>query len=327
MLRQLTIQNRSPAELRQLAAARRQLASTTKVGRIRDLLLNEGKLLDYQAELRAWIEHPDRLLEGRRARQVPLDSVQFLPDFSLSMTLPLVEREALFSAASALKYAEKDTSLAQQDGAALELLILCSGMAKAIRTLEDGTQQITSVFVAGDTMNAADMALGSARSAVLSLSPVVYLSIGRKDLDHLMLEHAGIARAIWQETAAQAAIQQEWAISLGRRMAQRRLAHFLCEISFRLGQSEGSESVAMDFLLCQRDLADVLGLSVVHINRSLQKMRRSGLIDLRQKKLTIKNKDGLYKLGDFEPGYLRQSSNPGGGASQSFFRVENSSRR
>jgi CRP-like cAMP-binding protein len=324
VLRQLTIQSRSPTELRQLAADRRRLA-TTKVGRIRDLLLNEAKLLDYQAELKAWTAHPDRLIGSRRARPVPHDQTQFLPGFSLPMILPLADREALFSGPSTLKYAEKDASLAQQDAAALDLLILCSGMAKSVRTLEDGTQQITSVFVAGDTVNAADMAVGCTRAAVQALSPVVYLSIGRKHLDRLMLEHPTITRAIWQETAAHAAIQQEWAISLGRREAQQRLAHFLCEISFRLGQSEGSQAADVNFLLTQRDLADVLGLSIVHVNRSLQKMRHSGLIELRRRKLTIKDKDRLYRLGNFDSAYLRQSSNPGGVASLSFLRTESNS--
>jgi CRP-like cAMP-binding protein len=185
-------------------------------------------------------------------------------------------------------------------------------MAKAFRTLEDGTQQITSVFVAGDTVNAADLAFGCARAAIQALSPVVYLSIGRKHLDHLMRDYPTIARAMWQETTAHAAIQQEWAIGLGRRMAQQRLAHFLCEIAFRIGQSEGHEAVYFDFLLTQRDLADVLGLSTVHVNRSLQTMRHSGLIELRRQKLTIKDRDGLYRLGDFDPAYLRQSSGPGG---------------
>jgi CRP-like cAMP-binding protein len=317
MLRQLTIQIRSPAELRQLAAERRQLAST-KAGRIRDLLLNEAKLLDYQAQLKAWTEHPDRLLATGLASH---DRTALLPEYSLPMILPLVEREVLFSTASALKYAENGTTLTHQDAAALDLLILCSGMAKAVRTLEDGTQQIMSVFVAGDTFNAADMAFGSTRAAIQSLSPVVYLSIGRTHLDRLMFDHPRIGRAIWQEMAAHAAIQQEWAISLGRRMAQRRLAHFLCEISFRIGQSQGSDAVQMNFPLSQRDLADILGLSVVHINRSLQKMRHSGLIELRRKTLTLRDKGRLYKLGDFDSGYLRRSNDPGSDASRSSLRA------
>ena len=130
MLRQLTIQNRSPVELRQLAAERRQLAST-KVGRVRELLLNEARLLDYQAELRAWTQHPDRLAGDSHPARTPNYYAPPLPSYSLPMALPTVEREALLSAASALKFAEKDTLLTQQDAAVLDLHILCSGMAKA----------------------------------------------------------------------------------------------------------------------------------------------------------------------------------------------------
>jgi CRP-like cAMP-binding protein len=119
-----------------------------------------------------------------------------------------------------------------------------------------------------------------------------------------MASRPAIARALWLETTAQAAIQQEWMIWLGRRMAQTRLAHFLCEVSYRLQISGANGSEWVEFPLTQRELADTLGLSAVHVNRTLQVLRSQGLIELSRQRLTIRDKAGLYKAAEFDPQYL-----------------------
>lgn len=232
MLRRLTIKNRSPTELWQLAAERRELA-TSKTGRVRELLLNEARLLEFQSELKAWMRDSNRDLADRRTRRIASEENGLLPSLSLLTAVPLAARDVLYNQVSGLKLAKKHALLSEQDAAARDLLILCSGMAKAVCTLEDGRQTITSIFVAGDTMNATDVALGRTRTAIEALSPVTYLSLGREKLENTMREHPSVAHALWQETAMYSARQQEWAISWGRRAADRRLAHFLCEVAFR----------------------------------------------------------------------------------------------
>jgi CRP-like cAMP-binding protein len=119
-----------------------------------------------------------------------------------------------------------------------------------------------------------------------------------------MASRPAIARALWLETAAQAAIQQEWMVWLGRHMAQTRLAHFLCEVSYRLQLCEANTRDAIEFPLTQRELADTLGLSAVHVNRTLQVLRSQGLIELSRQRPTIRNKAGLYEAAEFDPRYL-----------------------
>jgi CRP-like cAMP-binding protein len=61
---------------------------------------------------------------------------------------------------------------------------------------------------------------------------------------------------------------------------------------------------AFEFPLTQRDLADTLGLSPVHVNRTLQVLRSRGLIELTRSRLTILDKEGLYEIAEFDPQYL-----------------------
>ena len=306
MLHQLTIQNRSPAELRQLAVERRELAAS-RAGSIKALLLKEAKLLEFQAELRSWVELPEpscqRDLDGGK-RSMPHDLAPFLTKLSSRMALSRADQQALLAAASGPRYIEKDACLVEQGEESTALFILCNGMAHAVRSLSDGKQQIVAVFVAGDTLNAGGLLFRHARTSICALTPVICLSVLFKHLDELLISHPAIARALWLETAAQAAIQQEWMVWLGRRMAQTRLAHFLCEVSYRLELCGDSSREGFEFPLTQRELADTLALSAVHVNRTLQILRSQGLIELSRQRLTIRDKAGLYKAAEFDPRYL-----------------------
>jgi CRP-like cAMP-binding protein len=107
------------------------------------------------------------------------------------------------------------------------------------------------------------------------------------------------------ETLVNNAIQREWAINLGRRVAFERVAHLFCEIIERLrpvGMVEGNSCVMP---VTQMDLADATGLSVVHLNRTVQELRASGLIVLRDRTLTITDLDALKDAALFSPSYLQ----------------------
>ena len=214
------------------------------------------------------------------------------------------DQRALLAGASPPRRAQKDKSLIEQGEQTSSLLFLCSGMARAVRTLVDGRQQIVAVFVAGDALNASELPFSHARNSISALTPAICLPIPLKHLNHVMGDHPAIARALWLETAAQAAIQQEWIVWLGRHMAHTRLAHFLCEVTYRLQLNGPGTPDAFEFPLTQRELADTLGLSPVHVNRTLQLLRSQGLIELIRQRLTIRNKAGLYEVAQFEPRYL-----------------------
>jgi CRP-like cAMP-binding protein len=310
MLRRLSIQTRTPGELRQLASERRELAAS-KDGSIKALLLNEARLLDFHAELRAWIErteasHANHRLgdpDPRAAQPVPQDLAPFLTKLSSRMALPASDQHALLAAALPPRHLARDEFIVDEGQRPSSLLFLCSGTARAARTLEDGSQQIVAVFLAGDALNPGELVLGPSRTSICALAPAIVLEIQHPDLLFLMESRPAIMRALWRETALQAAIQREWLIWLGQRPAEARLAHLLCEVSYRL-QLGGGNCDAFEFPLTQRELADTRGLSSVHVNRVLQLLRSRKLIDLNRSRLAIRDKPGLYAIAEFDPGYL-----------------------
>ena len=114
-------------------------------------------------------------------------------------------------------------------------------------------------------------------------------------------DHAG---AFWRYVAFHGALAQEWLLSLGRRSAYARTAHFLCEIIHRTSVPGGAAEVTCPMPLTQTELADTLGLSVVHVNRTLMRLRQEGLIRLRRGQIDVLDWPRFKSAAGFEPTYL-----------------------
>ncbi|TWB96116.1 Crp/Fnr family transcriptional regulator [Bradyrhizobium macuxiense] len=244
------------------------------------------------------------MFDTRDKSSMPLSPPALLSKLARRLMLSPSDQKALLAAASPPRHVAKGDHLIEEGQKTTSLVILCSGMARSLRTLEDGSQQIVAIFVAGEALNPGELMFPRSRTAISALTPATSLPIPLEKLNQLVSERPTIARALWWETAAQAAIQQEWMVWLGRRSASVRLAHLLCEVSYRLQAGDQDAKDAFDLPLTQHELADILGLSTVHVNRTLQVLRSRNLIELSRNRLTIRDKAGLYEIAEFDIQYL-----------------------
>ncbi|MGY3621045.1 Crp/Fnr family transcriptional regulator [Bradyrhizobium sp. USDA 10063] len=182
--------------------------------------------------------------------------------------------------------------------------IILSGWLCRYKTLEDGRRQIVNFVLPGETCDAYAYLLSVMDHSIASLTPVVYAEVKRPQFEALVAHDRSLAEAFWCETLLNSAIQREWAINLGRRLALERVAHLLCEIYERLRPVGLTDGNSCGFPVTQMDLADATGLSVVHLNRTLQDLRSSGLILLRERTLTITDLGALKSTALFSPNYL-----------------------
>jgi CRP-like cAMP-binding protein len=98
-------------------------------------------------------------------------------------------------------------------------------------------------------------------------------------------------------TNIDAAIHREWTVSLGRRSAMSRMAHLFCEIFERIQVVGLNDGNAYDIPLTQQELGECLGLTSVHINRTLQSLRKTGLVELENRRLVIHEHGGPQAPG------------------------------
>jgi CRP-like cAMP-binding protein len=182
--------------------------------------------------------------------------------------------------------------------------MILSGWACRYKTLEDGRRQIINFVLPGDTCEFNSFLLPTMDHSVGALTVLSYAEISRETLAELTASHPSIAQALMRATLVNAAIEREWVVNLGQRVAFERMAHLLCEIFVRLEAVGLTQGDACDFPLTQTDLADATGLSVVHVNRTLQELRGAGLIVLRAKSLTIPDLQALQRAALFNLNYL-----------------------
>jgi len=181
---------------------------------------------------------------------------------------------------------------------------ILSGWLARYKTLQDGRRQIVGFILPGDTCDAHVYLLSEMDHSIGALTPIVYSELERTQFEALMAADRTVAEAMWRESLAAAAIQREWTVNIGRRGALERVAHLLCEVIERLRPIGLIMGNSCTWPITQRDLADATGLSIVHLNRTLQELRGAGLIVLRERMLTVHNLAALKAAGLFNPNYL-----------------------
>jgi CRP-like cAMP-binding protein len=121
-----------------------------------------------------------------------------------------------------------------------------------------------------------------------------------------------LANAFWKMTLIAGAAFREWVVNVGGRPGIKRIAHLLCEMMVRMQAVGLATDNTCSFPMTQMELGEATGQTVVHVNRSLQTLRKDRLITLQRGELQIHNFDALAQRGDFDPTYLHLKKHEGG---------------
>jgi CRP-like cAMP-binding protein len=181
------------------------------------------------------------------------------------------------------------------------MYLILEGWAMRYRQRADGSRQILAILLPGDLC--IDPAGRPLNHAIGSLTQVRYGVIPHPHFGEAMAETSDLAVALWRRQLEMSSIQLEWIANSGR-SAYERIAHFLCETYSRAEACGLAVNNACVFPLTQQDVACVTGLTSVHVNRTLQQMRKEGLIELHGKRLSLLKPKGLGKVAIFDSAYL-----------------------
>jgi CRP-like cAMP-binding protein len=198
--------------------------------------------------------------------------------------------------------AREDIAREGQNPSVVRLMV--SGWACRYKDLPDGRRQIVGLFIPGDFCDLNVYILKRMDHSIGAITPVNYVGIPPSQLDNLIHAHPRVGQALLWHELVQDSITREWLLNLGQRSAFERIAHLFMEMFMRMRAIEHTEGRTCPFPLTQSDLAEATGLTPVHINRTLQEMRREGLIELSSKRLCILDWDRLKEIAMFNPDYL-----------------------
>jgi len=182
--------------------------------------------------------------------------------------------------------------------------LVCEGWACRYKQLPDGKRQIVSLFVPGDFCDLNVYILKSMDHSIGAITRLKVAMITPEEMNALTAERPRITQALWWHELVTTAIQREWTLNIGQRSAYERISHLLVELYLRLQTVGRVSDGRCDFPLTQNDLADATGLTAVHVNRTLQELRRNGLIELERKQLHIIDLDALMDVAMFNANYL-----------------------
>jgi CRP-like cAMP-binding protein len=182
--------------------------------------------------------------------------------------------------------------------------LVLEGIACRYKILPGGKRHIMALLLPGDFCDLHVAILGAMDHAIGTITACTLVEIPKSTINDLTANHPRIAKALWWATLVDEAILREWLVSMGGRPAEQQLAHLICELLVRLQVTGLADANSYHLPLTQEDLADTLGLSIVHLNRSLQKLRREGRIRLEAQRLTVCDWPSLKQLAGFNPNYL-----------------------
>ena len=222
----------------------------------------------------------------------------------LSANLGAADRDALTQACDDIRTVSAGTDLLRQDVPTNAMHILLDGWAARYKIMEEGSRFIPALAVPGDICDIDALRFDRLDYGVTMLTAGIVAVLPRQRADALFTTTPAVANAFWSLALAENSVMTEWAASIGRRSASQRVAHLLCELLVRLTVVGKADGHSYDLPLNQEHIADALGLTSVHINRTLQSLRSMELVTVQHRRVTIHNWTALSALCGFRSGYL-----------------------
>ncbi len=185
--------------------------------------------------------------------------------------------------------------------------VLADGWVCSYKIQGDGSRQIVDFQIPGDFLGLRSVLLHLSDHNIVPIVEIEAAEILVTDLLDAFSTTPRMATAILWAASRDEAMVVEHLVGLGQRSAEARVAHFFLELGVRLALVGMGSRAGFACPLTQYHLADALGLSAVHVNRVLRKLREQGLVTFRDGHVTFENYDDLVTLADFDPEYLNHT--------------------
>lgn len=190
------------------------------------------------------------------------------------------------------------------------VFLLLEGWGHRYSLLRNGNRQIFGYLLPGDLCDVHVFMLESMDHSVGLLSKAKVVKIPADEMLALINRYPRIERALWIATLVAESTLRQWVVNIGQRDAFERTGHLFCELWQRMRAVGLVEDDQFNLPLTQTELADTLGLTSVHVNRTLQRLREGGFITLGKGRLRILDPKGLAEISGFDGSYLRVHSSP-----------------
>ena len=194
------------------------------------------------------------------------------------------------------RFAPRNTSMGRAGDAGVRVRVIASGWAYRYRTLHDGRRQILNILLPGDTFGLETLFEQPAQASVQTSTALTYFALSSTDLMSAFDLLPEFRRQLYQLVLAEKAATEDWLVRLGQFDAEERTAALLTSLHRRLQQCGLASESSFVLELTQQEMADTLGLHVIHVNRVLGRLRARKLLSTSGKTVTLHDFPQLAEL-------------------------------
>ena len=214
------------------------------------------------------------------------------------------DQEAVLALPHKVRQLEHGQYIVREGDLPTHSCLVVSGFAIRHKIMGDGARQIVNVHVAGDMVDLQNSLLSVADHNVQTLTAMEAAFIPSGAILDIAFSRPAVGKALWLETLVEGSIVREWIANVGRRNSLTRVAHLLCEFAYRLDAVGIGKQCNYELPMTQEQIADAVGLTPVHVNRTLKSLDAAGLTTRTRRSVVINDLERLAEVGDFRSIYL-----------------------
>ncbi|WP_244890864.1 Crp/Fnr family transcriptional regulator [Modicisalibacter xianhensis] len=235
---------------------------------------------------------------------IPAVTVRLFSKLDHFMSLTEEEKRSIEQAATIRRTYQKGEDVISEGQRPDFVHLIEEGWACRYKRLDNGDDHIMAYLIPGDLCDVHVTILNEMDHSIRALTPLKIALLPAHEISLLMESSSRIARALFWSTLVDEATLREWLVNAGSRSADRRLAHVFCEMLLRSRIAGLTDDNSFDLPLTQVELANSMGLTPIHVNRTLQKLRAENLIAFNNKRMRILDWESLKEFSGFKPNYL-----------------------
>lgn len=225
----------------------------------------------------------------------------------LHARLTAEDRAALLALPFVLRTTGPSAYLVREGQPSESCAVLVAGFAYRQKLTEQGARQIVGIHIPGEPLDFQNLFLDVADHDLLTLTKAQVAIIPREAVRAIARERPNVAHAILIYTLIEGSIFREWILNVGRRDAKASVAHLLCEFAIRMDVLGVKTGAPYDFPMTQEQIGDCLGLTPVHVSRTLRALAADGLITRVRRQISFPSWPVMRRAASFDAGYLHLS--------------------
>lgn len=183
--------------------------------------------------------------------------------------------------------------------------LIVEGLVARFAQIRNGARGFVAFHIPGDMADLHSVVMPNVTWALHAVVPTTILRVPHAELIDLTARFPALALAFWRDCVVDGNVMAQWMVNIARKDAVARVAHLLCEMYLRYEAIGLADDGRFPFAITQINLADAVGLTPIHLNRVLKRLRADGIAIKETDSVRICDFDQLAAIGEFDPAYLQ----------------------